>query len=373
MKTRYKIALVVSASVMATLLSVLLIFNIAMNRQMTKRVNEAFESVTDYESEESPLYYADYIVVYDDEYQNFLNKGYYSNKQEKIIEYCKEHTITKIKKVEIDSRTYYLKVEEEQDYHFGTYSYIYYVDVTGEPEMISRINWIFLIAALITSLLGSIEGYVVGKKLEENRLSQKQFFENTSHELKTPLASIRGYAEGMQMGVVTDVKKASRVILSQTEQMSKLVDDILNIAKLESGALKIKKENVSIAQCIQNTLMPFEQMVLNNDLQVTLDLNEGNMQVDVDLFTHALSNLISNSIKYANEYIVISNTSKSISVWNDTNISDDELQHIFERFYTGKNGNTGIGLALCKDIVELHGYKISAKRVNNGICFEIEL
>lgn len=90
-------------------------------------------------------------------------------------------------------------------------------------------------AAVIISIFGSLLGLIFGKKIEESQLSQKLFFENTSHELKTPLTSIRGYAEGMERGVITDYQKTGSVIISQTEKMSRLIDDILLMAKLESG------------------------------------------------------------------------------------------------------------------------------------------
>ena len=93
------------------------------------------------------------------------------------------------------------------------FTIIAYVDVTSELATIKKMSIFFLIAAVIIGLIGSIEGYMIGRRLERSRLAEKQFFENTSHELKTPLTSIRGYAEGIERGVITDYKKTGQKVL----------------------------------------------------------------------------------------------------------------------------------------------------------------
>ena len=207
----------------------------------------------------------------------------------------------------------------------------------------------------------------MGRKLEENELSQRTFFENTSHELKTPLMTINGYAEGLEKGVVTDYKKVGRIINSQTRRMSSLIEDILYISKVESGMVTLQKEKIEVDSYIQDILMPFEGIVMNKGIEITINLNKGYINADPDKLEHAISNLITNAIKYADKRIEIDYTDNRLSIWNDgPTLSDEELSHIFERFYTSSNGNTGIGLALAKEIIKLHGYSIIAKNYNNG-------
>ena len=98
-----------------------------------------------------------------------------------------------------------------------------YVDVTGEPELVKEISFGVLLDAFVIAALGAAIGYFLGKKLEQNDKAQKTFFENTSHELKTPLMAICGYAEEIEMGVITDYSQAGRMIVSQTERMSKFI------------------------------------------------------------------------------------------------------------------------------------------------------
>ena len=109
------------------------------------------------------------------------------------------------------------------------------MDVTGEPELVKEISFGVLLDAFVIAALGAAIGYFLGKKLEQNDKAQKTFFENTSHELKTPLMAICGYAEEIEMGVITDYSQAGRMIVSQTERMSKLIEDILYLSKMESG------------------------------------------------------------------------------------------------------------------------------------------
>lgn len=127
-----------------------------------------------------------------------------------------------------------------------------YVDVTGEPELVKEISFGVLLDAFVIAALGAAIGYFLGKKLEQNDKAQKTFFENTSHELKTPLMAICGYAEEIEMGVITDYSQAGRMIVSQTERMSKLIEDILYLSKMESGTEPLKCEPIEMASLVQD-------------------------------------------------------------------------------------------------------------------------
>ncbi len=119
--------------------------------------------------------------------------------------------------------------------------------------------------------------------------------------------------------------------------------------------------------------MPFEGTVLSRGLQVTLDLQPMTVSADPDKLEHAVSNLLTNALKYARTHIQISCGKGTVFIENDcTNLSDETISHLFERFYTGPDGNTGIGLSLAKELIELHGWQITARRAANGICFEIQ-
>ena len=260
--------------------------------------------------------------------------------------------------------------QQQPEYLNNLQKVVGYVDVTGELELIRQINTVFLMAALAIGIFGSTMGFFIGRKLEQNQLAQKQFFENTSHELKTPLTSIRGYAEGIEKGVITDYPRTGKTIAAQTEKMSRLVEEILCMAKLESGSMKPEKEEIELTAFLQDCLMPFEGTVISRSLDVTLDLQPMTVSADPDKLEHAVTNLLTNALKYARTKIVISCGGGVFRIANDCDsLSDDTLAHLFERFYTGRDGNTGIGLSLAKDLIELHGWRISAVRTEDGICF----
>lgn len=393
-RTRYKIALLVGGSVLGTLLLMLAVFNFEINRSMDARAAEAIhvaqleeieaaeedeEELTeaaeddeaveeDDEDEETTLYTPVIIDIDDNERPDWHERGEVYRKERQIVGWFKRHGLTGVQRVKIGVNTYYLSVIQQGE----GWTQLAYVDVTGEPEMIWRINLFVLFAAAVIGLFGTVEGYFIGKRLEQNQLAQKQFFENTSHELKTPLTSIRGYAEGIQTGVITDTRRTGRAIAAQTEKMSRLVEEILCMAKIESGALPLRREPVDVDEFIENCLMPFEGAVASRGLKVSLSLNGGTVQADPEQLEHAVTNLMTNAVKFAAERIEIASDGGAIRIWNDCEpISEEELKHLFDRFYTGRNGNTGIGLAIARDIVRLHGGSVRAEYEGGGLAITL--
>ena len=344
------------------------VFRLVHNMCPGFQVHITFQGILTQQDEYEPtLYYPDIIVIdldFDGSDENLKN---YTAKERSLIEWCREYYDDDIQMAKIGVNTYYVAIAEDED--LGTisnngeseYAYIAYVDVTGEPEMISWISRVFLIVALITGGIGAFLGYLTGKKIEQTQLTQKQFFENTSHELKTPLAAIQGYAEGIETGVITDYKKTGHVIATQSEKMAQLVEEILCMSKLEGGVVTLHSEPIKADEFIENCLMPFEGTVMSKCLSVELDLAPESITADPDQLEHAVTNLMTNAIKFAKSMVRISNDGTSIRIWNDCDpISADELKHIFDRFYTGKSGNTGIGLAITKEIITLHGWELNA-------------
>lgn len=178
----------------------------------------------------------------------------------------------------------------------------------------------------------------------------------------------------MERGVITDYQKTGSVIISQTEKMSRLIDDILLMAKLESGSAPLEYTDVEVSEFVQNCLMPLEGAVENRCLAVELRLAGGTIRADENRLDQAFSNLLVNAIRYAKSRIVIVYDGRILSVSNDCDdVEKIDTDHIFERFYTGQNGSTGVGLALAKDIIELHKWKIRADKHNNEICVQIDI
>ena len=380
-KTRYKIAALTGSAVMAAMLLSLLILNIVFNKKIELRAENAIKNVftlnsdeyLNYESENDTgsLYYASLVYMGADSENRDDIYQILTPKEKKLIDWYETHPSDKIQRAKINEATYYMKARTEY-YEDSNERLLAYVDVTGEPELVKEISFGILLDAFVIATLGATIGYFLGKKLEQNDKAQKTFFENTSHELKTPLMAICGYAEEIEMGVITDYSQAGRMIVSQTERMSKLIEDILYLSKMESGTEPLKCEPIEMASLVQDILMPLEGIVNRRNLSVSLELDEGYVNGDPEKLEHAIANLITNSVKYACSQIEISWKNQVLSIWNDGGeLSTEDFSHMFERFYTGQNGNSGIGLALSKEIVEMHGWKLSAKNDRNGICLSM--
>lgn len=402
-KIRFRIAVLVGGSVLLTLLIIMAAFNLIVRSRIRRNADTALHHIFSVDEEKPVLLYAPETVIVFDGDSGGENGQVYSQKELDIMAWCEQHQPADTTEAVIGGNAYcllrltpadipedgvmewggYRRMKDEEDVYSielsalslgsgGLSSVIGYVDITGELDMIRQINLVFLAAALLIGLFGSTFGYFIGRRLEQNQLIQKRFFENTSHELKTPLTSIRGYAEGIQKGVITDYQKTGSVIAAQTEKMSSLIEEILCLAKVEGGAVKPERETVDVPAFLQDCLMPFEGTVLSRGLTVRLALEPMTVQADPDRLGHAVTNLLTNALKYARSEIAVSCGNGTVTIRNDCEeLTDDTLRHLFERFYTGRGGNTGIGLSLAKELIELHGWKITAERTENGIRFVI--
>ena len=294
-----------------------------------------------------------------------------------------------VSRVALDDWTCYAAMVSEQDYASaadhgqggpgGFYERIEpgyivaYIDITGEQALVTAVNTVFAIIAVLGVLIAGATGYVAGRRIEQAQESQKRFYENMSHELKTPLAAIRGYAEGARSGVV-DANDAMLAIERESGKMAGQIDEILGLSRLESGAVALRKETVDVGDFVQDCLMPFEGAVRAKDLQVDLDLAPGTVEADRDLFDHALSNVLSNAVRHAQSEMLVSFDGKAIRVANDGDLpTEEQLAHFFDRFYAGDGGSTGIGLAIAREIAALHGWEIGAKVQESRLVIEIRL
>ncbi|MCL2407843.1 MAG: HAMP domain-containing histidine kinase [Defluviitaleaceae bacterium] len=210
--------------------------------------------------------------------------------------------------------------------------------------------------------------------------TQKTFFQNASHELRTPLMSIKVYAEGIVYGIM-DAKKAGETILEEADRLSELVTDLLYIAKIDNITTAYKTEAVDLSETIRNCVTRQQNLAEKKDLSFVFDFDEDGITYTgvADLLARAVDNLLSNAIRYAKSEIIIScrkyNGKVEIKFMDDGNgIEPDVLPHIFERFYKGKGGNTGIGLSIVKSIADQHGGHITAEnRPSGGAIFTVNL
>lgn len=309
--------------------------------------------------------------IFNDDYWNSedVMQAYYSEEISAWWETSQPEEYS-LNKVEVNGKTLYVSwardAEKESKIRF------YYVNVSSEEQLIKTVSISLYIIMAICLAGACLAGFFMGKKIETDQNRQKQFFENASHELKTPLMSIQGYAEGLQAGIITEPEKATKVILNETDKMTGLVNDILSISRLESGAYKLKKEPVFMQEFLSECLTSMEASIYEKRLRVSFDVAPYAIEADRTQLEKAVRNILSNAIRYARTEIRIWFDGKKLIIWDDgTPISEESLKHLFERFYTGQNGNTGIGMSLTKEIVEQHGWKIKAENTAAGAQFVI--
>ena len=373
MPIKVKIALLIGGSVTAVLLLLLLIFNIGIHHQIDDRARQAIEASLSDSLSQDTSYLAEWIYLPEEE-NDVLDPMYLSKTDQMIIDWCEDHkTVDGIQCREIGNGQYYLKKVSFQDDEFGNYSYIAYVNVAGELQTIRHMNLLFLLAALVTGLIGSLLGYRVGTRLEENEAAQKMFFENASHELKTPLTVIQGYAEGIEKGVIKDHKETGEAITAQVKKMSNLVENILLLSKLESQDQPLRKESLRIDEFLVDCLMPLEEIIAAKEINLKLDLAPACILADPERLDCAVTNLLTNAIRYTRGNISIHCYAQHLLIWNDCDsVPQGDIDHLFDRFHTGSKGSTGIGLALAKEIVLQHGFQIQARNEHEGLTIEIK-
>ena len=124
-----------------------------------------------------------------------------------------------------------------------------YINIDHIVKYTRSLNWLISAIFLCAIVVMSIIGYRLGVKIEESQKTQRRFFQNSSHELKTPLMAIQGYAEGIEMDVV-DPQNAADIIMQETERMTGLVEEILSISKIDSRHFKLDLVKLDIKEVL---------------------------------------------------------------------------------------------------------------------------
>ena len=220
------------------------------------------------------------------------------------------------------------------------------------------------------------------------------FVSNVSHELKTPLASIKAYIEMLIDGEAADDKTRREfyeIISSETERLHRLIENILNLSRIESGVIKVVREPISLTGVVKRVLDVAAPQAKLKNIQLVERLAPVYYQVeaDQDMIYQAVMNLVSNAIKYTPEGGTVrvsvrmdEKDGRAICEVADdgAGIPADQLPFIFEKFYRVKANNklakgTGLGLTLVKHIVEtVHDGKVTVEsEEGKGSTFRMEL
>ena len=273
----------------------------------------------------------------------------------------------------------FMSVQEEQDDWEKPYAYIMYIDIGPITRYIVTLNWVFFGVLLAISSVMCLLGFRFGRDIEKEAERQQTFFQNASHELKTPLMAIQGYAEGIQAGVM-DTASAAEVILEESDRMTELVDELLDISKIDMGRQQLTLSETDIRELLYDSIRAVEPAAAASGITIAPDFPEEPIMVKCDdtQMRRAVTNILTNGLRYAHSQLCLTcrpdKRNVIIRIQDDGDgIAEGDLPHIFERFYMGKSGKSGIGLALTKEIIHLHKGTIRAYNGDGGAVFEITL
>ncbi|MCR4953695.1 MAG: HAMP domain-containing histidine kinase [Treponema sp.] len=241
----------------------------------------------------------------------------------------------------------------------------------------------------ITSITESLEKMRIS--LLEAQNQKNKFIMGISHDLRTPVAIIKGYTEALSDGVITkkkEVKNTYELIMTKASQLESMIDTLINFMKLNNTEIRQNFAPESITKLIKNFAKEceFTANVFKRDIKCEIDLTEDILiPMDIQFATRAFENIFNNALRYTreNDSIIIRSLQKNNNIYfsiEDTGIGIDEndLENIFNLFYRGTNSRReagmGIGLSVVKNIVETHGWTIDVKsKKDQGTCFTITI
>ena len=302
--------------------------------------------------------------------------------EKKLLEYCKGRDLSLNQCYTFKTDRHHLifmSVQEEQDDWEKPYAYIMYIDIGPITRYIVTLNWAFFGVLLAISSVMCLLGFRFGRDIEKEAERQQTFFQNASHELKTPLMAIQGYAEGIQAGVM-DTGSAAEVILEESDRMTELVDELLDISKIDMGRQLLALSEMDVRELLYDSIRTVEPAAAAGGIAIVPDFPEEPIMVKCDdtQMRRAVTNILTNGLRYARSQLCLTCRADKrnviIRIQDDGDgIAEGDLPHIFDRFYMGKSGKSGIGLALTKEIIHMHKGTIHAYNGESGAVFEITL
>ena len=219
---------------------------------------------------------------------------------------------------------------------------------------------------------------------------RKEFVSNASHELKTPIAIVQGYAEGLKLGIKSNASSAEDycdVIIEETHKMNRLVNHMLELSKYEAGAYRLEPRVFSLHDFIAESTGSYAILAEEKGVRM-------NVEVPPELYGYAdpeklemvLHNFLSNALSHAEGEKRVEITAAEtegrcrVTVFNTGRpIEEDELSNIWQSFYRAdkarsrSQGRFGLGLSICKAILELHGAPYGVENRENGVAFYFEI
>ncbi|MBY7143466.1 HAMP domain-containing protein [Virgibacillus sp. NKC19-3] len=273
--------------------------------------------------------------------------------------------------------------------------------IDGESEALHEIsiqgrNYVMLMTPLYdqSHVRGAVA--VIRDMTEERRLDKfrKDFIANVSHELRTPISMLQGYSEAIVDDVAesqSEKNELAKIIHEESLRMGRLVNELLDLARMEAGNIQLNMETVDIEAYVDRVMKKFNGLATDNQIEFSLHKNitESFVTIDPDRLEQVFTNLVDNAIRHTSECgfvkVYIESNSSEFHVFiedNGSGIPEEDLPFVFERFYKAdksrtKNNSkkgTGLGLAIAKNIIDAHHGIITVNsKVDQGTTFSFKI
>lgn len=245
------------------------------------------------------------------------------------------------------------------------------------------ILFVFSLAAKLSELHAEIQ-----QNIEKTDIEHAESISVIAHELRSPMTSVKGYLTALKDGIINtdENEKYIKICIDETDKCIKMLENFMSISRFDANSINLKKESFDVNELIRRVLIEKIPAIEAKNIEPSIQFSEETTIVfaDKQYITLVISNLIDNAIKYGKSEIILStkieNSKIIVSVTdNGTGISEDDIPHIWERFYQVQQKKDeytghGLGLALVKEIISAHGENIDVvSELHIGSTFSFTL
>lgn len=236
------------------------------------------------------------------------------------------------------------------------------------------------VAASLNTIADTIQAEA--ERASARDAAQRQFVADISHDLRTPITSIAGYADALRRGIGDEPERYLDVIASKTESLAHLTDDLFYAARIDSGDLRLDSSELDLGEAVRRSIIGFEPQLRATGAEIRVDLPDAPCPIlgDSSALARILTNLIANGVAHAAGMSEISVSLRRtgdrccVDVANDGVPLGDGVERLFRRGEAGRGGGTGLGLSIARDLAGRMGGSMSAANSDDGrVVFTLEM